>query len=341
MPSDDRTARAFEAVASRAAQFRAALTAAHAEMHAYAAEHRAPGRDHGEATALGAFASGRIDATRLGAVLTDPHALGPESESRIAQCAAVLEELLERDSGLFTHSVAIGEPLRSTVDRAYAEIGRAFGAIRAFGAVKTGSYQSAKHASLLAALPFPRWSRRERDMAPPLVIELEGADVRAEQLAEYLDGEAKIVLVVTGEASPAPLVRLVAPYTLVMQVDDVAALAPLAGFAGPAIAAVVPKTSALFVHDPRLGAPLDERLAITRIPAQPPGRTLGWRSARQQAEELAQLATLSEVTAAARDVSVVVVPPLPEGAAAVDGTRAVDAVASWLLAQAGLTGGVK
>ena len=341
MPSDDRTARAFEAVASRAAQFRAALTAARAEMHAYADEHRAPGRDHGEATALGAFASGRIDATRLGAVLTDPHALGPEAETRIAQCAAVLDELLARESGLFTHSVAVGDPLRATVDRAYAEIGRAFGAIRVFGAVKTGAYQAAKHASLLAALPFSRWSRRERDVAPPLVIEIEGADVRAEQLTEYLDGEAKLVLVVTGESSPVPLVRLIAPFTLVMQVDDVAALAPLADYAGPAIAAVVPKTSALFVHDPRLGARLEDRLAITRTPSQPPGRSLGWRSARQQAEELVQLTALGEVTAAARDVSVVVVPPLPEGATGVDGTRAVDAVASWLLAQAGLTGGVK
>lgn len=341
MPSDERVPRAFEAVASRLAQFRATLTAARAEMRAYVAEHHARGRGQSEAaaTALGAFASGRIDVDRFGAVLTDAHALAPEAAARITQCVAVLDELLERDADLCVHAVGHGEPLRRTVDRAFAELGRAFGAIRVFGAVKGGSYTAAKHGSLLVALPFARWTRREREMAPPLVIAIDGADLRAEHLAEYLDGGTKLVLVIGGESSPAPLVRLITPRTLVAQTDDVASLTRLADFAGPAIAAVVPASAAKFIHDPRSGSRLDERLTIERLPADPPRGSLGWRSAQQQAEELAQLGSLAEVTAAARDVSVVVVPPLPDGAPHLDGNRAVDAVASWMLAQAGFTGG--
>jgi hypothetical protein len=247
----------------------------------------------------------------------------------------VLDELLERDTDLFVHSVGRGEAPRRTVDRALAEIGRAFGAIRVFVAAKAGSYHVAKHASLLMALPFARWSRRERELAPPLVIQVDGADLRAEHLVEYLDGDACIVLVMGGEVSPAPLVRLIAPSTLVVQTDDVAALARLGDFTGPAVAAVVTASCARFTHDPRNGGRLEDRLVIDHLPAETPRRALGWRSAHQQAEELGQLAALAEVTAAARDVSVVVVPAGDSR----NGGGSVDAVAAWLLTQAGFEGG--
>ena len=74
-----------------------------------------------------------------------------------------------------------------------------------------------------------------------------------------------------------------------------------------------------------------------RLPSETPRRALGWRSAHQQAEELAQLAALAEVTAAARDVAVVVVPAAV--GSGVNGQGDVDAVAAWLLTQAGFDGG--
>ena len=341
MPSDARVTRALEAVALRVAPFRAAMSAARDDMRQYLDEHRARGRDRADAaaTALGPFASGRIDVERFGFVLTDGRALADDSASCIAQCIATLDELLERDVGLFAHAAGGEEPLCRTVERAFTDIGRAFGASRVFRAVKAGTYDAARHAPLLAGVPFARWSRTERELVPPLVIEIDGADLRAEHLAEYLDGAAKIVLIVNGDSSPAPLVRLIAPRTLVMQTTDPEMLARVTAWAGTAIAAVLRETSARFVHDPSAGDRLEDRLSIEFLPTEAPRSALGWRSAAQQAEERDQLAALAEVARAARDVAVVVVPPLPSGAAPVDGSRAVDAVASWMLAQAGFSGG--
>jgi hypothetical protein len=341
MPSDARVTRALEAVAHQVAPFRAAMSAARADMQQYLDEHRARGRDRAAAaaTALGPFASGRIDVERFGLVLTDGRALADDSASRIGQCIATLDELLDRADELFTHGVGPTEPICRTVERAFSEIGRAFGASRVFRAVKAGTYDETKHAPLLVALPFARWSRTERELVPPLVIEVDGADLSAEHLTDYLDGAAKLVVIVTGDASPAPLVRLIAPRTLVMQTTDPHALARLDAWAGPAVVAVLPGTSARFVHDPRGGSRLEDRLSIDFLPTEVPRSALGWRSAAQQAEERDQLAALAEVTRAARDVAVVVMPPLPAGAAPVDGSRAVDAVASWMLAQAGFSGG--
>lgn len=341
MPSDERVTRALEAVAHRGAPFRAAMSAARADMQQYLDEHRARGLDRAAAaaTALGPFASGRIDVKRFGLVLTDGRALADDSASLIAQCIATLDELLGRGDALFTQVVGPAEPMCRTVERAFAEIGRVFGASRVFRAVKAGMYDVTKHAPLLVALPFTRWSRTERELVPPLVLEADGASLSAEHLTDYLDGAAKIVVIVTGDASPAPLVRLIAPRTLVMQTNDPATLARLSAWGGPAIAAVVPGTSARFVHDPSGGNRLEDRLSIDFLPTEVPRSALGWRSAAQQAEERDQLAALAEVTRAARDVAVVVMPPLPAGAAPVDGSRAVDAVASWMLAQAGFNGG--
>jgi hypothetical protein len=161
--------------------------------------------------------------------------------------------------------------------------------------------------------------------------------VRAEHLVEYLDGSMRIALVVDGPASPAPLVRLIAPNVLVVQTSDVEAIEMLGRDGGPGVAALLPDGYAALLHDPRGGARLDERLTIT-LPAVPvPPGALGWRSARQARDELAQLDALAELCRAARDVSVVVVPPLV--GAAVGSESGVDAVAAWLLAQAGFEGG--
>jgi hypothetical protein len=166
------------------------------------------------------------------------------------------------------------------------------------------------------------------------VIEIDGADLRAEHLAEYLDGGVRVALVVNAPAPPAPLVRLISRGVLVLQTSDASRLETLAGATAPAVVALMPAGCAELLHDPRGGARLDARLTIT-LPAS--GRTdaLGWRSARQARDELAQLEALAELCAAARDVALVMVPVANQGSE----TENVDSVTAWLLAQAGFTGG--
>lgn len=341
MPSDQSAARALEALADRVTAFRGALATARDEMREHVESHRGVERDRAQsaALALGAFAAGRIDVQRFGTLLADERTLSPEATATLASCVAALDELLARGDALFVHRMPSGGLLRGKVDAAFAEVGRAFAAARVFQAVRRGASILPAYASMLRDFPFALWSRAERDLAPPLVIQLDGADLRAEHLVEYLDGAVRIALVVDGPASAAPLVRLIAPSVLVLQTSDEAGLDTLRRANGPAVAALLPDGCAELLHDPRGGARLEERLTISRAATATKCESVGCRSARQALDELAQLEALAEVCRGARDVSVVVVPPLPEGSGHVDGSRAVDAVASWMLAQAGFTTG--
>ena len=338
MPSDERTQRVLDALSDRVAAFRGALAAAREEIDAYLVAHRARrgSEDAGTSALLGAFAVGRIDVTRFGALLADRRVLTAAAEERLAECSALLEDMLARGDALCVCEVPRGGDLREVVARQLAKAGRAFGAARVFQAVKAGTFDADRDAMLLHALPYARWTRVERELAPPLVVAVHGADLRGELLAEFLDGNARIVVVVEGTASPAPLVRLITPGLFVAQGAEPSALTTLAGFTGPAVVALVPEPAADFVHDPRAGARLDDRLTIASLPAELPRHALGARSARQLGEELAQLSALREVAKAARELSVVVVPPEPGGVG--DDARAVDAVATWMLAQAGFDG---
>jgi hypothetical protein len=342
MPSNERVQRAFEILAGRATSFRAALSAARDEMREHLVSHRSVERDRAQAAmqSLGPFASGRIDTKRFGALLTDERALPPASAAQLAQCAHVLDELLARGDALFVHRVPSGGLLRGRVEAALAYAGRAFAAARVFQAVRRGAPTLPASESILGDFPFSYWSRAERDLAPPLVVEINGADLRAEHLVEFLDGGVCIALVVREPAPPAPLVRLVAPGVLVLQSSDASQLERLGRATTPAVAALMPHGCAELLHDPRGGTRLEERLSITLASTPTTCEALGWRSARQVRDEVAQLEALSELCRAARDVSVVVAPPLPAGSAQVNGSGAVDVVASWMLAQAGFaTGG--
>jgi hypothetical protein len=168
---------------------------------------------------------------------------------------------------LFSCEVPAGGDLRAEVERAIAHAGRVFGAVVAFQAMKTGVYRPERHDGDVTAFPFARWNRSERLLGLPLVIEVAGADVRAESLAEYIDGRMTIVVVIRDASSPAPLVRLITPGTFVMQTGDVRELAALASVDVPAVAAVVSEGCARFVHDPRTVASLGPRISVTHVPA--------------------------------------------------------------------------
>lgn len=298
MQSDPRTQQALGAVARPRARFRGALESARDQMRSYLAGHRA-GTDERTTSVtreLGAFASGRIDTNRFASVFSAPGVLGHETAERIDRCVQVLDELLVRGDALFTAKVPRGGNFRRTVDSALGEAGRAFGAVLAFQAAKTGSYRAQQHDRLLRSFSFGRWNRSERLIAPPLVVEVEGEDFHGEQLAGFIDGNVRIIAVVRSPSSPAPLARLVTPGVLVVQSVEAAALSALDGFEGPAVAALMPVGAATFVHDPRAGSALRDRLRIDHIP-EAPARAVGARSAWQQREELSQLTALAVLAA--------------------------------------------
>jgi hypothetical protein len=150
-----------------------------------------------------------------------------------------------------------------------------------------------------------------------------GPDLRAEGLAEFLDGALKVVLVVRGDAPAAPLARLLTPGVFVAQSADGSELARLAAHPGAGVLALVPETAARFVHDPLGGPEWWDRLAISRLPDAAPPPRLGGRSAAQQREELAHLAALARRPA-----------PLPAPASPAAPADPAGQLAQWLLAQA-------
>ena len=336
MPSDARTRGVLDTLVEQRTRYRSAISAAHDQMAGYLAAHRARTQGHAQTAAkeLGRFAAGRIDAERFGAVFTNTHVLSAEITERVERLVGVLAELLAEGDDLFTCDIAPGGDLRGGVERTIANAGRVFGAVLAFQALKTGVYRPERHDADVAAFPFARWNRTERLLGLPLVVEVDGADVRAEALAEYLDGRVAVVLVVRGPSSPAPLVRLITPGTLVMQTSDVTELSQLSSRDGPAIAALVSDAAARFVAGPRASRSMQPSLRITHVPAGPPVQPLGTRSVWQQLEELGQLKTLERAAAVTGETATA---PLGAVQASVHGPT-VEQLAGWLLAEAGLDG---
>lgn len=318
MPFDERVQGALQALRPQCNAFRAAVESAYAELHAYLATHavRSDDRAREAAMELGRFARGRIDVLRFEAVIGPARVLTAQEESTVRRCAEVMDEVLAQGDGIFTCDVPRGADMRATVEQALAEAGRAFGAALVFQAVKSGVYHAEQHDIALRAFPFRRWNRNERMLAPALVVSVDGADLQAAALADYLDGREKIVLVVNGKSTPAPLARLVSPGLFVQQTGTADDLAKIAASNAPGIAALLPLSAVRFVHDPATGL-----IAVMQIEGEAPRAAVGGWSVWQQEEELALLRRLAAADAA-----------VAEGVE-------VDALASWLLSQAGIAGG--
>ena len=212
-----------------------------------------------------------------------------------------------------------------TTDR-LAELGRAMGAARVVDAARNGRYRPSDHDRWLARFPFASWSQAERAVAPPVVVELDGADLRPAGLAEFLDGAARIVLVVRGDTSAAPLVRLVTPRTFVAQAADASVVARLVAWDGPGIVALMPERTARFVHDPAAGSAPAARLVVSEIPDLDHRKRSGAFTVAQQREELEQLRALEASATASSALSAPSAPSDP-----------VDKLAAWLLQQADLS----
>jgi hypothetical protein len=322
MPSEKETTVLEERLRRARDAFRSSLALTLEELRGLLDEQpqdaAAPGSD--EARDLGSFADQRIDATRFAALLVHTAPVSSAMTSTLRQSYETLAAVAHDLDALCTLQVEPGGNLREEVARALAGIGRAFAASRRVARLRTSP--EPPDGAPPTTLPFRDWTRSERDLAPPLLVRLAGADLYGEGLAEFMDGGLRLVLLAEGDAPPAPLVRLVTPGCFVLQTSDPAALARVLDVPGPGVAALLPEEAARFVHDPAGGARLDERLVVESLPEKPPTTRRGGRSARQQADDLRQLATLAAAA--------------PAGTESPDGAAPADMLAAWLLTQADL-----
>jgi hypothetical protein len=341
MPSDDPRARALAALAGPRERFRSAVIGAVEEVRAFIAARRSAydGKASAEARVeLGAFAGGRIDAERFGSLFVGGSPLDAVSLARVEAALHELARIADAGDDLFHAEVRRGADLHLVAAHALASAGRAFGAAQAVELIRSGRWDVTRHAELLQPFPFRRWNRAERQIAPPLVVEVEGGAAHAGGLAELMDGEQKIVLLLGEPSPPAPLARLVTPGVFVMQTADAADLARAGRFAGPAVAALVPEGAARFVHDPAAGRTLRERLAVSYLPDTEPKSIEGY-TAFQQREELALLRELSTMPAAPAPAAASGEAPAPAPASAEGPSGDADRLAEWLLRQSGLGAG--
>jgi hypothetical protein len=297
MPSEklatqtDRVRIALDAGSRQRSTYRSAVIAAHERAKGILA---AGGGADRAALELGQFAGARINAARFAAIDSADGGLDSTSRSRIEDAASVLRALAQADESSFVVDVPRGGRLRFAVASALAELGCAFGAVATIELVKAGRFDSVLHSDLINGLWFDLWGKAERLAAPPLVVRMNGQDLRAGVLTDFLDGAVKIALVVEGTCAPAPLVRLVTPGTFVLQTTDTTGVDLFAKFGGPAVMALVPPSAACFVHDPNGGRAAWQRLRIWNRPTSAPRKALGGLSARQQNEELLQLDALAK-----------------------------------------------
>jgi hypothetical protein len=328
MPSDERITQALQALTSSREGFTSSVAISAEEVRGIL--EREQGVDENPqlklAHELGPFAAGRIDLDRLAPMVSANSKLDQEKRGQIQRALETLTALKKAGEDLFTAKVEVDGYLRGGITKALGEAGTAFGAGRS---VEWALHDIAHPEGVddaMEAFPPDLWNRAEKAYAPPLVIEVEGQDLKIASLGALLEGSQKIVLVVNGPAAPAPLVRLITPGVTVIQTDDPLELAALSATPGPGIAALMPEGAAKFVHAPG-GSTLHERLTVSFIPETEPRKAIGGISAFQQVEELRQLAALAtsvQAPAAAAEKPAVVGPEMDEAGQ----------LAAWLIHQA-------
>ena len=331
MPSDPRVAAALAALKQPIAEFRAAVQAALAQADAFVLAQSADKTAQAKLAGveLGVFAEKHVDPARFAALFPAVAPADATSMKALEKARTILNAVSSKGDAPFLAEVSAGLKLGATIDAALAASGSALGAIIITELVRGGRYKAAEHARLLDPTEFRAWNRAERRFAPPLIVAVDGADLYAGALLDFADGREKIVLVVHGNAPPAALVRCITPGTFVLQTIDGTGLDRLAGYEGPAIAALLPEGSATFMHDPNAGKEPWQRLTVPFLPSGP-FKAVGGFSAWQMEQDVKMLAEL------ARTPFVVPSAPGGKGAPAMGAGEAVDRIASWLLDTSGL-----
>jgi hypothetical protein len=330
MPSDDRITQALNALAASREGFSSSVALSAEEVRGILEREKSvdesPQVKLGHE--LGPFAAGRIDLERLSPFVSANSKLTKETRAEIQKAYEVLTELKKAGDSLFQAKLDLDGYLRGAILASLGKAGSAFGAARSVEWALHDLPHPEYTENVMESFPPPHWNKAEKGCAPPLVMEVEGQDLKVSSLGEILEGSQKIVLVVNGPAAPAPLVRLITPGVTVIQTDDAGDLAALSATSGPAVAALMPEGCAKFIHATG-GKALHERLTVSFIPDKEPKKALGTISAFQQTEELRQLAALA-VSVQAPEVSGA------EGAEKAKGAEMDEAgqLAAWLIHQA-------
>ncbi len=348
MPSDTSSgngvggvvAPALEALAARLDAFHSAVATAEEELRSFVAHRRGASEYRAEQALveLGPFAVGKIAPDRFASILLDLEELTGEAEQVLDRAEYILSAFAtERDMHVVT--VEPGGDLRDAVREAFTQMGQVFGAARAVELARAGLFDPDQHNRFLSALPFRKWNRAERQLAPPLVVELDPDDLLPTGLGEFLDGQVKIVLVVRGMTTPAPLARLITPGTYVVQTADPADLTGLAVSPHPGIALLFDQErseQARFLHDPEAGASPWERLTIRHLPDRPEvgrgRRPPRWLEELEHLEMLARRPSTDTLPGTASALA-------GEARTAPAQTAPVDQLAAWLLSQTNVGGG--
>jgi hypothetical protein len=327
MPSEEQRVLAQTAIEERAGSFRSALVSMADQVRNMVLVAQGAGSEEqnlaDQEVSLGNFATDKIDIERFSVYAKPTTAVLPSDQVEPVEAALkVLNELLA-DADLFTLRVPEGGSLGSALARKLGNLGRVFGAAQVIELAKASLYDGAKHGHLLEQVTFTHWNAAQRAAAPPLLIEINGGDLRAASLVNFLDGGAKIALLVDGAAPPAALARVVTPGVFVQQSSGDAPLDAFAACDGAAVAAVFTAPVAIFVHDPAAGETSNQRFTTLEVPPASKLVRIGSLSPNQQKEELALLEVLTAKPAAAEG----------EGAE----TEQVDPagrLSAWLLSQA-------
>lgn len=332
MPSDASTERALELLERSLEAHRSAVVSAAEEIRGLLEDGASEPERRAERLRdeLGPFAGGRIDPVVLATLLPDVAPVGPEVRDVVERALEILEEASVPDADEHVLSLWEGADVRDEVRDRLGELGRVFGAARATQLARRGGYDPERHNALLAALPFRDWTYLERTVAPPLVVELGGGDLRPVGLAEFLDGTCRIVLLVRGAAPPAALARLIAPDVWVGQAHEIDAVAALEAREGPGILAVFDEESGAvpFVHDPLCGRSPSERLDLAD--GLDAARELLERSRWKDhtwSQDLAHLISLAGSTLAPAEASA------PDAEATDAEPDRAERLAAWLLAR--------
>ncbi|MGZ3332171.1 MAG: hypothetical protein ACXU9O_14040 [Gemmatimonadaceae bacterium] len=289
MQSDERVATALSLLRPRIAAFRLAVSGALERAESTLASESGPGQAR---VALGDFAAGLIDPDRFSMISSGFGPLDAVGHAIVERATKALDALLRAGDEDFVVDVHAGKSTAAAVRARLAALGPAFGAATIVDLVRRRTYDPAQHGLPLETYPFEQWTAAERRLAPPLVIRLDGRDLDVFELAPLIDGWARVVLLVAEPCTAAPLARLVSPGVFVAQTGDVKVLERVADFDGPAIIAVMSGSEARFIHDPRAGSAMWQRIEVTHMPAAQPRKSLGARSAWQQRDDLSHLKAL-------------------------------------------------
>src|SRR5687768_3627770 len=129
MPSDERTARALEALRAPRESFRSAVAEAVEQVRSYLESQRPDAaRAERSAAELGSFARGRIDPARFAGLFHPTAMLSPVQRARVEDALGVLRSTAEGGDHLFRVEVERGGDLRDAVRLGLARVGRVFGA---------------------------------------------------------------------------------------------------------------------------------------------------------------------------------------------------------------------